>query len=213
MGFKTDITNQKFNRLTVLSFSHVSEKRESMWLCLCDCGTTKTLSFYSVNKGVVKSCGCLQKEAMRKRSVHGMIDTPIYVRWCAMKRRCDLKLVNYGDRGITYSEDWKSFENFYKDMIFGFKEDLELDRINVNGNYCKENCRWVTHSENNYNKNKQQNNTSGKSGVSFDSKRLQWRSYISKDKKRIELGYFDNYKDAVEVRVLEELELYGYTRT
>jgi len=212
MGFKTDITNQKFNRLTVLSFSHNSKRQASVWLCLCDCGNTKKLEYNLIVKNRVKSCGCLHRDTMKARISHGMNESSIYRRWAAMKRRCNLGLVNYGARGITYSEDWEKFENFYRDMSSGFEDSLELDRIDVNGNYCKENCRWVTHSENNYNKNKQQNNTSGKSGVSFDSKRLQWRSYINKDKKRAELGYFDNYKDAVEVRVLEELELYGYIR-
>lgn len=216
MGFKTDITNQKFNKLTVLEFSHNSKKRASIWLCLCECGNTKTIEYNSIVKGRIKSCGCLQKEAMKKLCTHGMHKTKFYSKWSSMKGRCNREsTVNYeiyGGRGISYCPEWEDFQKFYEDMYEGFSEGLELDRVDVNGNYCKENCRWVTHSENNFNKNKQPNNKSGKTGVSFDSKRLQWRAYIDKDKKRTELGYFDDYKDAVEVRVLEELELYGYTR-
>lgn len=216
MGFKINLTGKKFNRLLVLEYSHSSKNNGAVWKCLCDCGK-RTLCFSSqVSRGHVKSCGCLQREKTSELATHRKTSTVIYRRWAAMKSRCNTPSATnyniYGGRGITYCPEWETFENFYNDMGEGFSDELELDRINVNGDYCKENCRWTTHEENNYNKTRQLNNTSGKSGVSFNSKRKQWRSYINKDKKRIELGYFDNYKDAVEVRVLEELELYGYTR-
>lgn len=217
MGYQIDITGKKFNRLQILGFSHNHPKnRSSIWICLCDCGNIKNIQYNAIVKNRIKSCGCLLKESRKLSAKHGLTKHPMYRRWASMKQRCNSeKVINYdiyGGRGITYCLEWEDFENFYRDMVDGFHPDLELDRIDVNKNYCKENCRWTTHEENNYNKTRQTNNKSGKSGVSYDRSRQQWRAYINKDKKRIELGYFNNYKDAVEVRVLEELELYGYTR-
>lgn len=80
----------------------------------------------------------------------------IYWVWAGMKRRCSnpnvLDYQNYGARGISVSEEWKSFKNFLKDMGESYRAGLSLDRINNEGNYCKENCRWATSKE-------QRNNT------------------------------------------------------
>lgn len=81
---------------------------------------------------------------------------PLYLKWCAMKRRCFNKnekcYKNWGGRGITVCEKWLSFENFARDMGPSFKPGLSLDRIDVNGNYEPNNCRWVTLAEQNRNK-------------------------------------------------------------
>lgn len=83
----------------------------------------------------------------------------IYGSWYAMKQRCgnpnNQAYHNYGGRGITYPKAWESFEGFKADMGNGYKAGLTLDRINVNGNYCIENCRWITQKEqtNNMRKN------------------------------------------------------------
>lgn len=217
MGFKNNLTGKKFNRLAVLKFSHNSPMNGgAIWECICDCGSTSFVDGSSLSRNLIKSCGCLKKESKGFAGTHKMSKQPIYRRWVSMKARCNCVnstgYHNYGGKGITYSPEWEEFEHFHKDMGPSFHEDLELDRIDVKGNYCKENCRWVTKQENSYNKNLKENNVSGKSGVSFDQTQKRWRAYINKDRKRIELGYFDNFKDAVEVRILEEFELYGYTR-
>lgn len=216
MGYKIDLTGKVIGRLTVIGYSHSTKNNGAYWLCSCICGKEKLISVSRLTNSTTKSCGCIQIEATKNLAKHKMHNTPIYRRWASMKNRCSSPSSTifsvYGGRGISYSPEWESFENFYRDMYEGFSENLELDRIDVNGNYCKENCRWVTHEENNFNKTRQQNNKSGKTGVSFDKARKQWRAYINKNKVRIELGYFDSFNDAVEVRVLEELELYGYVR-
>lgn len=78
---------------------------------------------------------------------HLMTKTKIYSTWRDMKRRClnpnIRSFKNYGGRGIQVCEKWLKFEGFYEDMGFSWKEGLTLDRINVDGNYCKENCRWA----------------------------------------------------------------------
>jgi len=95
-----------------------------------------------------------------KRIVPGIdvSKTDIYVVWCNMKQRCNnpknRKYPRYGGRGIKYCDEWESFKNFYQDMNPTYVKGLTLDRINNDGNYCKENCRWATYSQQNFNTSK-----------------------------------------------------------
>ena len=92
----------------------------------------------------------------KRYEAHGMSTTPFYRRWNGMMRRCYSESFkqyhNYGGRGIIVCERWHLFSNFKEDMYDSFKEELELDRVDNNGNYCKENCDWVTHRENSNNR-------------------------------------------------------------
>ena len=212
--YKKDLTGLKFNRLTVVSFSHSSKNNGSVWNCVCECGGTSAVTVSSLTKGYTKSCGCLHSERtseVAKR--HGMCETPIYQRWKSIKSRCkNLSDPVYGGGGVTYDPRWEVFENFYDDMGEGFLENLEIDRIDVNKGYSKENCRWITHNENNFNKNRQSNNTSGRTGVSFKKELGKYRAYITVDRKQINLGVFDEFEDAVTARESAEIEYYGYHR-
>jgi hypothetical protein len=93
---------------------------------------------------------------MKHQKNHGLSHTPIYGRWKGMKRRCYTPTTkyyyNYGGRGIKVCERWHTFVNFYADMHKEFREELELDRIDNNGDYSPENCRWSTCKENSRNK-------------------------------------------------------------
>lgn len=210
---RNDLTGKTFNRLTVISYSHKSYKNENHWLCSCICGNNHIVSTYHLTSGKIKSCGCLLIETRKNNAKHGMTNEPIYARWNAMKRRCkDKENMTYGGKGISYDESWEDFINFYNDMHEGFEENLELDRIDVEKDYSKENCRWVTHSENNYNKTKQSNNISGKTGVSFHKESRKFRAYITKDRKQIYLGLFETLEEAIEARKIAEIEVYGYGR-
>ena len=90
-----------------------------------------------------------------KKSTHGMSDTRQYRIWQQMKNRCDnpnnIKYDIYGGKGITYGDKWKTFQGFWEDMKEGYSDDLTLDRIDREGDYTKENCRWVDYEAQNNN--------------------------------------------------------------
>lgn len=153
-----DLTGLKFGHLTVLGlFSHTPNK-PTLWTCICMCGSVKNYLVGNLKQGFSTSCGCLTKERMREsKTTHGFGRHPLYRRWAGMISRCynpNVKAYkHYGGRGISVCKEWREdFMNFYNDMSDGFEKELQLDRINVNGDYCKENCRWVTPIENGRNK-------------------------------------------------------------
>lgn len=146
---------KKFNRLTVISLSPVrSSSRGKLYVFQCDCGNiTKPQRLRAIRNGVVKSCGCLNKELTSKRSkTHGKSKTKQYKAYIGMKQRCSnpnyKQYKDYGGRGISVCKRWEeSYENFLQDMGDRPK-GKELDRINNDGNYEPGNCRWVTSLEN-----------------------------------------------------------------
>lgn len=108
-----------------------------LWECKCDCGNVIVIGTNHFASQI--SCGCVQ---------HGMTGHRAHGIWRSMKSRCaDKNSKNYGGRGISVCEEWKWFENFWRDMGPTYRHDLTLERIDVNKGYCKENCRWATQQE------------------------------------------------------------------
>lgn len=143
----------RFGRLIVTSFSHRKETVGFFWNCLCDCGNTSVLSTSVLRSGSTQSCGCYRKDKITKHNMH---KTRIYSKWRSMLSRCrnprNINYKNYGGRGITVSDSWLDFENFYGDMGDPPTDKHQIDRINNEGNYEASNCRWVTNKENARNK-------------------------------------------------------------
>lgn len=152
-----DLTGQKYNRLTITSFSH-RKGHHYFWNCKCDCGNESVVNIRSLKTGTTKSCGCWNKETRALRNTtHGMKDARIYHIHENMKQRClnpkNDHYKDYGGRGIKICEEWLQFEAFYAwAQISGYEESLTIDRKNNNGNYCPENCRWVSQKEQTKNK-------------------------------------------------------------
>lgn len=157
-----DLTGQKFGRLTVIKrVSPIGQKVR--WLCRCDCGNLKDIAAFELTSGNTKSCGCLQDEARHRRRNPDGRGTRLYGVWKSMRQRCRDKnhssYARYGGRGICVCEEWEDYQTFH-DWAFANGYDPEaprgkctIDRIDPDGNYEPENCRWVDSHTQNANRN------------------------------------------------------------
>lgn len=170
-----DLTGKKHHLLTAI---RKTDYGKTQWIVKCECGTTKILSAHKFYE--YKSCGCLEKENKEKLGkhniTHGMTETRLYRVWTGMKDRCYNSNASqykwYGGRGIGVCQEWKeSFEAF---KMWAEKSGYEsskdgnvqsIDRIDVDKDYCPDNCRWISHKE-------QMNNTTRNSYLIHDGERM-----------------------------------------
>lgn len=154
----SDLQNIKFGRLRIVNeakpliYNKIKNRR---FLCKCDCGNEKIIQLSSLRGGLTKSCGCLSSELTTlKNTRHNLSKHPLYKVWKTMKHRClnpnAEHFARYGGRGISVCAEWlNDFQNFYNWAVAnGYQKGLQLDRIDNDGDYEPNNCRFATRTEN-----------------------------------------------------------------
>ena len=162
-----DLTGKKFGMLTVVRFLSKGTRSQTNWLCRCECGSELVVRGGNLNSGNSKSCGCTRKGGLK----HGFSDHKLYPVRRTIISRCydknNRSYDRYGERGIKVCDEWFDPETFVKWALgSGWKPGLQIDRIDNDGDYCPENCRFITPMENTHNKPPMRStNTTGYAGV------------------------------------------------
>lgn len=187
MAHVIDISGQKFNRLTAIKPIGKYKSGNVIWQCRCDCGNICEVEGSILRRFKQKSCGCYPSERMTKMNTkHEGFGTRLYEIWRQMHRRCygekTKSYPHYGGRGIKVCSEWNDFAKFRAWAIdSGYEDNLTVDRIDVNGDYTPNNCRWAT-------KKQQANNRRSNHRILYNGEEhtiSEWADIMSVDQVRL----------------------------
>jgi len=190
---KQDLIGKKFGKLTVIKEGE-NKGKNTTWICKCDCGEEKTILAYNLTSGKSKSCGCVRGEKLGNLvRTHGFSNTRLYHIYKGIKQRCHNEnnpaYMYYGGKGVSICNEWNCDYLKFKEWSLNnnYDEFVSIDRINPDGNYCPENCRWVSMQ-------KQQNNKLNSMFVTIGDDKLTIAEWADKSKTNKQTLYSKFYR-------------------